>query len=531
MRIRPYYILFILLLLHGCDLRKDVTTTQPQLDATEPSDTTWSDVVDLQTLFLPDTCFESTSLMKFEIEHADSGDYTMKDLQDRYEESPHIMTFRKNLSRNADFDGKVNGTPDSISIAWTFTTENDTTLTAYGRWGGGTGWTGQPLYMKWSKEEMQRFKYNSSALTAHFTNEEIFIASLCGKGYFINFQNGELSRQVVELGQVIKGTPSIDPEYHILYVGHGVPAKPFLFGCLAFDMLQHKPIYTIGRDPKAWRGWGAFDSSPIVAGGFLFWPAENGTLYKFERWESGLRKVGALRYKVHGVAPGIESSICIYKNYGYFSDNHGNIIAVNLNTLKPVWLYSNHDDSDATIVCKEEDGIPYLYTASEVERQGDEGWCYMVKINGLDGSLVWENKIHCNRAMLPNKVLDGGMYASLLLGKGDCEGLLFAHICRNEKNGPKGELVAIDTHSGRVVYSIPYALFAWSSPIGLYNEQNEMFVFACDATGTVRVLRGKTGEVLCSKRIGHNFESSPIAIGNAVVIGSRNRKIYKFVIE
>lgn len=490
-----------------------------------------SDTARTGPVFLPDTCFPSVSALKYEIEHADSADYSLKDLEDRYAGSPHIMTFRRNPLRNADFNGVLNGTPDSIRIEWVFTTANDTTLTYYGRWGGGTGWTGQPLYMKWSEAEAQAFRNSSPALTPHFCNEELFIASLCGEGYFLNFHTGKPSRQSINLGQVVKGTPSLDPELHNLYVGHGVPKSKETFGCRTFDLDCHEWTFEMGRDPKAWRGWNAFDSSPVVAGGYLFWPAENGSLYKFERNQGTLRKVSTMRYKARGAAPGIESSICIYMNYGYFSDNHGNIIALNLNNMKPVWHYANHDDSDATLVCREEDGIPYLYTACEVDRQGMDGWCHMVKINGLNGEPVWQFNIHCRRAVLPNKVLDGGMYATLLLGKGDCSGLLFAHICRNEEQGPKGELVAIDTGNGQQVYSVPYSQFAWSSPIGLMGEQDKMFVFACDATGTVRLLQGATGEVICKKHIGHNFESSPIAVGNAVVVGARNRKIYKFVIE
>lgn len=73
--------------------------------------------------------------------------------------------------------------------------------------------------------------------------------------------------------------------------------------------------------------------------------------------------------------------------------------------------------------------------------------------------------------------------------------------------------------------------FAWSSPIAFHNEKNEMFVFTGDASGILRIIRGKTGEVLCQKTIGTNFESSPVAIGNTAVVGCRGKMIYKFVIR
>ena len=231
------------------------------------------------------------------------------------------------------------------------------------------------------------------------------------------------------------------------------------------------------------------------------------------------------------MAPGIESSLCVYRNYGFFSDNRGNVICVNLNTMRPVWYYDNHDDSDGTMVCREENGTPYLYTACEVDKQGDSGFSHFVKLNALNGSCVWEQKIACQRINLPEKTLDGGMYASPLLGSGDCEEMLFANVCRNGASKSAGELTAFSTKDGSILYTIPYNVFAWSSPIPFLNEKNEMFVFAADASGTIRLVRGKTGEMVCQKLVGYNFESSPIAIGNTAVVGTRGNKIYKFVIE
>ena len=238
-----------------------------------------------------------------------------------------------------------------------------------------------------------------------------------------------------------------------------------------------------------------------------------------------------MRYRVGGAAPGIESSICIYKNYGFFSDNHGNVIGINLNTLRPVWHYYNHDDSDGTMVCREENGTPYLYSACEVDKQGSHGQSHFVKLNALNGERVWEHLIECKRLELEEKTLDGGMYASPLLGGGDCANMLFAHVCRNGVDKNVGELIALDTRTGNVLYTVPYGQFAWSSPIPFYNERNELFVFTGDASGYVRIIRGKTGEVVCKKLVGYNFESSPIAIGNTAVVGCRGYYIYKFVIK
>ena len=124
--------------------------------------------VTLEQLMLPDTCYASVEDVKFVVEDADSLPHPLKDFDDRYAGSTNVMAFRKNLLRNADFGGKVTGTPSSIEIAWTFTTDYDTTRTKFGVWGGGSGWTGQPLYMKWTDEQMTAFRQQSPGLTPDF---------------------------------------------------------------------------------------------------------------------------------------------------------------------------------------------------------------------------------------------------------------------------------------------------------------------------------------------------------------------------
>lgn len=484
----------------------------------------------MEEMTLPDTMYTSASVVKYVIETDDSLRHDLKNLDDLYDRNDRVMTFRKGLKRDARFGGRLDATPRDIEIAWSFDTPNDTTSTKYGRWGGGTGWTGQPLYAHWTEDEMKQIRKSSQALTADFGDEEILVGSLCGKAFFLNFKTGRPSRQPLNLHNVVKGTMSLDPEHMNLYSGQGVPSGEPL-GCQAFDLLTHQRTFFM-NDPKAWRGWQAFDSSPVVVGGYLFWPGENGSLYKFERGPGGvLRRVATMRYRVNGAAPGIESSLCVYRNYGYFGDNHGNVICVNLNTMKPVWHYANHDDTDGTIVCREENGKPYIYTACEIDKQGDNGVCYFIKLEALTGKLVWSREIPCRRLTINGKTLDGGMYSTPLLGTGDCESLIFANICRNMASKGVGELTAINTADGNVKYTVPYGNFCWSSPVSLLGPDNEMYIFTGDASGNAYLIRGLTGEVICKKLIGSNFESSPIVVGNSVVVGCRGTKIYKFIIK
>lgn len=484
----------------------------------------------LEELTLPDTIYSSVSAMSYVVEDVDSVQRPLMFFDDLYDSPERVMTFRRNLLRNADFGGHVDGIPKEIEVVWSYDTPYGRAETKFGQWGGGTGWTGQPLYIHWTESEMDSIRNGGAPLTADFGPEEIMVGSLCGEAFFLNFQTGRPSRESLDLHNVVKGTMSVDPELLNLYVGQGVP-KGEPLGCQAYSLTTHQRG-TFFNDSRAWRGWQAFDSSPIVAGGYLFWPGENGSLFKFERQQGGvLKRVSTLRYRVNGAAPGIESSLCVYRNYGFFSDNHGNIVGVNLNTMRPIWHVKNLDDSDGTIVCRKEEGTPYLYTACEVDKQGTHGKCRFLKIKALTGEIVWESLIDCNRVDLGEKILDGGMYATPLLGLGDCKDMIFANICRNSAHPDRGQFTAISTDDGHVLYTVGYGNFCWSSPVGFTNENDEFFVFTADANGVVYVIRGKNGEVLCKKEMGANFESSPCVIGNSLVVGCRGTKIYKFRIN
>ena len=177
----------------------DSTTTEPEIP--------------IEQLFLPDTSYTSVEVVKYVIEDEDSVAAPLKDLDDRYENANGAFVFRKNLRRDASFGGRVKGTPHEVEIAWEFETGYDTTHTRFGSWGGGSGWTGQPLYVKWTDDQMAAIRKSSSGLTPDFGQEEIIVGSLCGKGYFINYQTGKASRQPLDLGNVVKGTVGLDPEY------------------------------------------------------------------------------------------------------------------------------------------------------------------------------------------------------------------------------------------------------------------------------------------------------------------------------
>lgn len=527
MHIKQAKIVAISLLITGMGMSvwscKGVTTNKSSKD----SDSAVVPKVD--TAMLPDTTFQSVENINYEVEVLDTATSgTLNNLINPYDTVPGIFTFRGNQFRDArTYAGKIKGVPTKIVQDWALQTA------ARGEWGGGSGWTGQPVYVKWPKEQVAKFRQLSQALTPDFSDEEIIVGSLCGDVYFINFANGKQSRNPLPVNNPIKGSVSLDPALNgSLYVGHGIPShEPF--GHVAADLYKHEVVYTWGRDHKAKRGWGAYDSSPVVAGQFLFWPGENGTLYKYERKGNGqLVMHSALRYVIKGDnGAGVESSMAVYKNYGYIGDNHGDIICVNLNTMKPVWHYDNHDDIDGSIVIEVENGVPYLYSGCEVDLQsGADTRSHFVKLNGLNGTAVWEWSAPSRRSYQGKKHFDGGLYCTPLLGDGNCKNMIFASF--NQLDGKNGsEFLAFDRKTGQLLYRKPLEFYAWSSPVAFYNEKNELYIVIGNSSGHLYLIRAKDGEILSDQVLSSNFESSPVVKDNILVVGSRDGKIYRFHVE
>lgn len=508
----------MLLLITSCD----TSVVRNWLPGTADSDTLCFD-----TIPLPDTAFASVNDLEWEVLVSDSvTDGQLIHYSDLYTDSLSQLTFRGNLLRDADFGGTVKGTPSRVEKRWTFTTD------FVGEWGGGSGWTGQPLYVEWGDSLASKFKSSPGAkLTADFDKREIIVGSLCCNVYFINFETGKASREPLPVGNPIKGTGSLDPLMNgNYYVGHGIPDNQPI-GQTAFNLFTREQTLSTDMDSQAWRHWGAFDSSPVRVGQFLFWPGENGLIYKYGFDAQGKPVLHSrLRYKAKGDrAGGVENSICVYKNYGYFGDNRGDIVCINLNTMKPVWHYDNIDDIDGTIVCEVVEGVPYIYTACEVDQQGDEGFCQITKLNGLNGREEWAVKMPCVKFHQEKKHFDGGMYCTPLIGHGNCEGLIFLSLA-NDHGNATGNFYALDRSNGNVVWKTALRHYAWSSPVAFYNENNELFIFNADTAGTVYLFNGKTGEIIFSEHMGNNFESSPVVVGNSLVVGSRGQEIYKFEI-
>ncbi|MBR6431804.1 MAG: dehydrogenase, partial [Muribaculaceae bacterium] len=86
-------------------------------------------------------------------------------------------------------------------------------------------------------------------------------------------------------------------------------------------------------------------------------------------------------------------------------------------------------------------------------------------------------------------------------------------------------------NTGKLLYRKPLEFYAWSSPIGFYNEKNELYIVIGNSNGHLYLIRGKDGEILFNQVMASNFESSPIVKDNIFVVGARDGGIYRFHVE
>lgn len=453
-----------------------------------------------------------------------------------YSEEFGIFCFRGNAQRNHPTRGTIAGRPTTVQLDWIFDTDYDARPTDFGVWGGGSGWTGQPLVIQWPDDKRRQLFELKPEYLQQKDWKEVIIGSLCGNIYFIDFTTGKATRPHVSIGHPIKGTVSVDPRMNgLMTVGQGIPNDD-RFGAYLFDLFAGQEVdFRSGMDPTSRRLWGAHDSNPLIdaGSGFLFWPAENGQIYKTFLGDG--KAFGPTQKFNYGVGRhpdlGLEASLGAFKNLGFFGDNGGNVFCLNLTTMRPVWLFDNIDDTDASLVIEtDEQQHPYLYTGNEVDKQGPVGTAYIRKIDALSGKQVWAFSRSCNGSDVGGKANSGGVLATVLPGKQQAKGLVFGIFSR--VNGTmKGEFVAIDKQTGKERYAIPMDAYSWASPIDLYDEQGNCYVFFTDVYGTIYLVDGVTGSIIHKEKLNYVFESSPVAWGNRIVVGTRGSTILSFTVR
>ena len=328
----------------------------------------------------------------------------------------------------------------------------------------------------------------------------------------------------------------------ILYVGAGVDSSAKGSArALVVNLLDSSIMFEFGKnDGFADRGWYMFDSSPLVSADTdqLIYPGESGILYiihlntKYDE-ANGTLSVdpdNIVKWKYKGTRTGskywlgVESSAAIINHYAFLADNGGNLMCLDLNTLKLVWVQDILDDTNCSPVVSIEDGHPYIYISTSFHmgwRSSYKAEIPIFKIDAETGEIVWKTSYECYTV----SDLSGGVQGTIAVGKNKLSDMIFVPVARTPGAG-SGTLVALKKDTGEKVWERETSVYSWSSPVDFYDKDGNGYLAYCNTGFNLYLIDGKTGDVLDQMNLGGNIEASPVVYNSYIVVGTRANRTY-----
>lgn len=490
----------------------------------------------------PERLISSTAIMvDGEVVEQYESDYEINfDLPERYTELEGIVTFRGDNFRSGAAYGTAAVSSKTLTKVWSKSTSglSDTD----GIYWSGSGWTGQPLIVKWPEATRKNISAMYDWAREKEGLVEVIYATLDGHVYFYELTSGEYTRDPLNLGFNYKGAGALDPRgYPILYVGSGVDSVNGRSRVKVVNLIDNSVMFEFGHNETfANRGWHMFDSSPLVSAETdqLIYPGENGILYIIHLNTKYNEQTGELsvdpdnivKWKYNGVRSGsrywlgVESSAAIINNYIFLADNGGNLMCLDLNTLKLVWVQDVLDDTNCSPVVDVEDGHPYIYISTSFHygwRSYSTAEIPIFKIDAETGEIVWRTDYTCYTV----QDLSGGVQGTIAVGKNKLSDMIFVPVARTP-GASSGTLAALKKDTGEVVWEKETSMYSWSSPVDFYDADGNGYLLYCNSGFNMFLIDGKTGEQLDYMNLGGNIEASPAMYGNYAVVGTRAMRTY-----
>ncbi len=453
-----------------------------------------------------------------------------------YTDVDGIVTFRGDNFRNAPQIGTAELYENTINGIWSIPTSS----TEYnGSLWSGSGWTGQPLMQRWSRETKKAMNMYDWAKEKDDLVEVIY-ACMDGYIYFMDLITGEATRDPMYLGWTFKGAGALDPRgYPIMYLGAGYDSNEGTSRAFIINLLDCSVMYTFGdNDSFSLRGaLSYFDSSALVDGesDTLIYPGENGILYLIHLGTQYDPAAGTLsinpdrfvKWHYYGVRSstqsywvGMEDSAAIYKNYLFVADNGGNLMCLDLNTLRLVWVQDTLDDTNCSPVLSMEDGHLYVYISTSFRlgwRSETTATIPIWKIDAETGEVVWHTDYEC----YTQDGVSGGVQSTIAVGKQQLDDRIFVTVGMTG-SAYSGVLACLDKATGEIRWE-HNATYAWSSPVCVYRPDGSGDVLYADCSGQMYLLDPADGRVLSTFTLSDGtIEASPAVYGNRVVVGTRS---------
>jgi len=423
-----------------------------------------------------------------------------------------LTMFRGNPTRSYHGSGPI---PDSLEVAWRYPSQPMCGTSTVGgeeiQWCG-TGWTGQPVV--WERPD---------GIT------EVIFGAYDKNIHFLDASTGEPTRPRFPMGDIIKGSVTLDPDgYPLLYAG----SRDSNFRIIALDRVTPQEVWRLSAFdvPGIWNN--DWDSNPVVVDGVMYLGGENSWWYAValnrSTGDDGRVAVDPeivfdmpaftpeLRAAV-GNQQSVENSTLVVNNTAFFANSAGRIVGVDVSDLpdggaEVVFDYWVGDDVDATLVADDEG---YVYVSAEVDlrtaRSTEVGQLVKLDPGRPEDPLVWGIDIPGTGDV------DGGIWATPAV----VDGLVYV------PTNP-GELLVVDAETGDVVWRDSVGTHAWSSPSVIGNRM--VVAVDCEIGGGLRIYditNHRTPQTISDNQFsGGCIESTPAVWNGDIYVGSRDGYFY-----
>ncbi len=423
-----------------------------------------------------------------------------------------LTMFRGNPTRTYFGEGPV---PTEMPVNWRYP---DSQMCGTSPVGGenivwcGTGWTGQPAV--WERPD---------GVT------EVIFGAYDKHIHFLDAATGEPTRSSFPMGDIIKGSVTLDPDgYPLVYSG----SRDSRFKIIAIDREQPVEVWGLDADgvPGMWNN--DWDSNPVIVDDIMYQGGENSWWYAVHL-NRGYDEDGLVTLDPEivfdmpaftdelvsavGRQQSVESSTAVHEGRAYYSTSAGRIVGVDVSALpngeaSVVFDYWVGDDVDATIVI-DDDGFIYVSAEDDLRtaRAAELGQLLKLDPTQPDDPVVWGIEVPGAGGVA------GGMWATPAL-VGD---ILYA------ATNP-GELLAVDTATGEVVWRDDIGTHAWSSPV--HADGRLLVAVGCESAPALRVydLADPRQPVQIAEEAftGGCIESTPAVWKGQAFVGSRDGYFY-----
>jgi outer membrane protein assembly factor BamB len=371
----------------------------------------------------------------------------------------------------------------------------------------GSGWTGQPVV--WERDD---------GVT------EVIFGAYDKAVHFLDAETGAELRPSFPVGDIIKGSVTLDPDgFPLLYFG----SRDNRLRIVALDRGEPTELWSL--DATAVDGiWNDdWDGNPVVVDDVMYEGGENGWFFAIRLNRSidpdGLVTVDPqILFQTRGWNDellglvgrnvSIESSVMVNEQVAYVANSGGRVVGFDVadvlsGNVSESFDFWVGDDTDATLVS---DRQGHIYVAVEEERKNERSrqLGQLIKLDpSADDPFVWGVPV-------PGEGGPGGLWATPALG----DGVIYAST-------HPGDLLAVDAESGEVLWEEEIGWHAWSSPVVLGDQ---LLVATClgelrayDLADPRRPVPAWTLQVSESC-----IESTPAVWNGRIYVGARDGKFY-----